>query len=285
MVATGNSGEESCQKESGADTCSNPAGSSSEDGAQARMRRMLFSQEREPLPDGPPELVAARSALHDAFDGLSAHTSKDEEKDKAKPSGATYGELRDEGVVKVFGWLNLTSDDVFCDLGSGIGRMVMQAAMETPVLRSIGIEFIASRHVTAGKALMRLSAQGHLSDGKVNLVQGDLAEWPGLTQPVDGLPRSAPATALTVGCNKIFMNALAFPGDLKKVVVERILSHAAEVKAISDELMPPMRIVSTARLHGDAALLEGLPLLVKVQEGKLQASWDLVTAYSYEVRF
>lgn len=260
----------SCSAGSGSDAaaCPNPASSQPKvSDAVARMRAVLQGEPMEELPDGPPELVAARSALHAAFRGLSGVLS---EQDGPKKDGATYGELTDSGATTAFAWLNLTSDDVFCDCGSGIGRLVLQAALETPVKRAIGVEFVASRHASAGIALERLLAKGFSLDDRVEFVHGDLKLWPNLTK--------------VGGCNKIFMNSLAFPDGLKHEVVQRLLGH--EALAAGARSSGPVLIVSTARLttakQPDSA--SALPRLVQLSAGSLAASWDRVSSYLYEVR-
>lgn len=42
-------------------------------------------------------------------------------------------------------WRTLHADDKFCDLGSGVGNVCLQALLDTPCRRAIGIEIIPSR--------------------------------------------------------------------------------------------------------------------------------------------
>ena len=77
---------------------------------------------------------------------------------------ASYGEATLEGTRAILDALDLTTlpqaapDCVFVDLGSGVGKMVAQAALEYAVSRSIGVELCESRHVRALLACERLLA-------------------------------------------------------------------------------------------------------------------------------
>lgn len=69
-----------------------------------------------------------------------------------KPS--TYGEITSLGARQLFHHLGLTRQNAnnyqFFDLGSGGGRLVVQAHLELPsVVRSVGIELSPSRHQVA----------------------------------------------------------------------------------------------------------------------------------------
>jgi len=66
----------------------------------------------------------------------------------------TYGELTSAGVRKLLDYLQLTERDVFYDLGSGTGKVVLQAAMSVPLRKCVGIEIVPSR-VAAGRAVLR----------------------------------------------------------------------------------------------------------------------------------
>ena len=67
-----------------------------------------------------------------------------------------YGELTIRGMRELRPRLAPGRDDVFYDLGSGVGRSVMQAAMERPVARAIGVELSATRDDVGQRALSRV---------------------------------------------------------------------------------------------------------------------------------
>ena len=66
-----------------------------------------------------------------------------------------YGELTIRGVRELRPRLEPRSGDVFYDLGSGTGRCVLQAALEWPVDRAVGVELSASRNDIGIAALCR----------------------------------------------------------------------------------------------------------------------------------
>ena len=88
------------------------------------------------------------------------------------PEAALYGELTPLGFRALAAHLRLTADDSFVDLGSGLGRLAVQAASEFGVRRAFGVEFAATRHELAVAALEREAAG--VSE-RVTLLEGDCA--------------------------------------------------------------------------------------------------------------
>ena len=86
----------------------------------------------------------------------------------AKLDASTYGEVTPDGARALFRAMGLCDTEdaacepfaVFCDLGSGTGRMVAQAWLELPVAHAIGVELAPSRHAAAVRAWDSLSASG-----------------------------------------------------------------------------------------------------------------------------
>jgi hypothetical protein len=71
--------------------------------------------------------------------------------------GLTYGEILPEAMETViFRMLPLGPSDVFYDLGSGTGKICLQAALQTNAGRSVGIEISQSRSEVGIAALERL---------------------------------------------------------------------------------------------------------------------------------
>lgn len=112
----------------------------------------------------------------------------------AQPS--TYGEITPRGARQLFGHMNLYDTDhpdmddgvVFLDLGSGTGKLVVQAYMEIPALsQSMGVEMAPSRHNAAvrgwetikkrAQAIRGISCEvksNTLPINQVTLLQGDM---------------------------------------------------------------------------------------------------------------
>mmetsp|Transcript_74361 Transcript_74361/g.174537 ORF Transcript_74361/g.174537 Transcript_74361/m.174537 type:complete len:215 (+) Transcript_74361:191-835(+) len=75
----------------------------------------------------------------------------EKEEDMVDDSGGHYGygEATFEGVEQIAAALHLDSESNFVDLGSGIGKMVIQAALQFGVKQSTGVELSPSRHCVA----------------------------------------------------------------------------------------------------------------------------------------
>ena len=69
---------------------------------------------------------------------------------------STYGEMKPTSVSKMCKFINLNNNDTFVDLGSGNGKVAMQAFMESNVKLSIGVEYFPERHYNSQKALKKM---------------------------------------------------------------------------------------------------------------------------------
>lgn len=87
----------------------------------------------------------------------------------------TYGEVLPESVSKLLRAINVTAEDIFFDLGSGLGKVVKQVFTDTNVKEAHGIEINATLHEQA----MRDSVT--LPDRILTFKQGDF-----LTTPITG---------------------------------------------------------------------------------------------------
>jgi len=80
----------------------------------------------------------------------------DEARVLATRSSPTYGEIMPTAAAHLIERLKLGRGDVFYDLGSGLGKLVLQVALSAFVERSVGIELVRSRHLVAQDMLARL---------------------------------------------------------------------------------------------------------------------------------
>lgn len=78
----------------------------------------------------------------------------------------TYGEITYEGVNEILKRFKLNKKDCFYDLGCGIGKMVMQVYLTTPVKKSVGIELSKSRIETASKAKAQLNEKNKIKKNR-----------------------------------------------------------------------------------------------------------------------
>lgn len=78
----------------------------------------------------------------------------------AARSAETYGEIMPTATVRLLEHLRLGPPDVLYDLGCGVGKLVVQAAVSLPVRAAIGIELSATRGSIARDAVRRARARG-----------------------------------------------------------------------------------------------------------------------------
>lgn len=64
---------------------------------------------------------------------------------KSAKSSDTYGEIMPAATQKLFDYLDLGETDGFYDLGCGVGKVVLQAAIRFPLARCVGIELSSTR--------------------------------------------------------------------------------------------------------------------------------------------
>lgn len=74
-----------------------------------------------------------------------------QEKDSISTRGGapTYGEIKYPSLQTLLNDLNIKEDDVFYDLGSGVGKTVIQAHLNFPFKKTVGIELAPTRHKQA----------------------------------------------------------------------------------------------------------------------------------------
>lgn len=182
-------------------------------------------------------------------------------KDVGDSAVRVYGEVLPTGVESILRLLpddcRLAADDVFFDLGSGLGKFAVQVFLTTPVRRSVGVEIAEYRHAQALQALVllqrlgteaalgtRLDAGGShvafaMGGRDLRLEKGDIL-----------LTELQEATV-------VFIANLAFPPDLMEAVKRRLMN-----------LRPGTIVILLAKLVGCS---RGLLLQTKAQ---IDASWS-----------
>ncbi len=87
---------------------------------------------------------------------------------------ATYGELMPTATLRLLAQLELGRRDVFYDLGAGVGKVVLAAALTTPVARAVGVELSAER-VARGREVLALARAEDLAGAeRAALVNADM---------------------------------------------------------------------------------------------------------------
>lgn len=182
-------------------------------------------------------------ALNRFYTGISGYGSDGVGPDgrKLRPARArVYGELTPVGTRQLIAATRLAADDVFVDLGSGVGKVVLQVALAIPGVRCIGIEIDGARHASACEALRRAEACGALEPGRCVLHHGDIGQ--------------ADLGSATV----LFAHSTCFSAAMMGSLVRRIAAQDRKVT-----------LATTSRLAGRAA-----KLLAFAATRACQLSWD-----------
>lgn len=87
-----------------------------------------------------------------------------------------YGELMPSAVTRLIDWLDLGERDVFYDLGSGTGKVVLQAAMTVPLRRCVGVELSSTRCRIARAALRSARREGLIRSRRTVIRERDLLQ-------------------------------------------------------------------------------------------------------------
>jgi SAM-dependent methyltransferase len=96
-----------------------------------------------------------KKIIDDMYVDVSGYRIPEEEKGSIRKEGGdpTYGEILYESVEFLLDVLKLTPDDVFYDLGCGVGKMVVQVYLTSPAKKSVGIELSDTRCACAQKII------------------------------------------------------------------------------------------------------------------------------------
>ncbi|OCK80503.1 DOT1-domain-containing protein [Lepidopterella palustris CBS 459.81] len=147
---------------------------------------------------------------------------------KVKDKAQTYGELLPPFVHTIFHQTHLTSNSVFVDLGSGVGNVVLQAALQTGA-ESWGIEIMATPCEFATAQAKELEARARLwglSMGPVKLLTGDFLE----SEEIDKVLRRA---------DVVLVNNKVFPQELNRALLDKFLDLKEGAKVVSLESFTP----------------------------------------------
>jgi ankyrin repeat protein len=162
--------------------------------------------------------------------------------DEQHGSQGVYGEILPLGVVRMLQEavpkaVPLGTEDVFYDLGSGLGKMVLQVFLTTPISRANAVELSNRRHqaaVGAWKQVLELGGAGASNFAASQVQEASDLSW---VVQQDGFPSSSDASIrfraadlLKVDFSDgtvVFVNNLLFGNELRAAtylsMVERLL--------------------------------------------------------------
>lgn len=152
-------------------------------------------------------------------------------------SSSLYGEIMPAATERLLDYLDLGPKDVLYDLGSGLGKFVLQAAMSRPLARCVGIELASSRARIAARILYEAKREGLIRAKEVRLEEGNFMAYD-----------LSDATA-------IYTCSTAFPSPL----VDRMVLRLATLK--------------TGLMLASVRDLDDNPYFEQVDELRLDMSW------------
>jgi hypothetical protein len=87
------------------------------------------------------------STLYQGISGFISYQPGEKEAGEEKKVFLTYGEILYPSVDKFLNYIgDVSEEDVFYDLGSGIGKVALQTFLRTPIKKACGIEFSETRN-------------------------------------------------------------------------------------------------------------------------------------------
>jgi SAM-dependent methyltransferase len=121
-----------------------------------------------------------RATLRQLYRGLDGFpiSPADERRVAGSNGSATYGELLPTATLRLLEQLDLERRDQFVDLGAGIGKVVLLAAMTTAVGGALGVELSATRVAVARQALARARGARVRGAGRVRMLEADMLRCP-----------------------------------------------------------------------------------------------------------
>lgn len=145
-------------------------------GATRTLLQAEFSPEEQ-------EVVLALARLYRGS-GIHGYGIPEAEKTAVKAAGGShiYGELEPPGALKLVRALGLTADDVFFDLGCGVGKVLLSVALASDVRSAVGLELSATRVRGTSEAFRRAEAEAGLGRGRCSVYAEDFLDAERLTE-------------------------------------------------------------------------------------------------------
>lgn len=219
------------------------------------LQRVTEACRNTPLPHSEPGNQAATlnllqsiySELENTFYSKGGYVIPDKERRTIDSTGgsSSYGEILPEGVDQLVLLLALDESSILCDLGSGLGRAVLQVALTTPVKLAMGLELSSSRVDQANEALAMLQRHD-VQHPPVQFIEADLS------------------TCNLDQATHFYLCSTAFGAALCRSIAERLSAS------------PNFQALVTSRQ------LPTQPYLLKIGEFNCQYSWTATgTGYVY----
>lgn len=180
------------------------------------------------------EPAAPKAYLQMIYENKRGYTIPPEEGNAILNEGGhpQYGEIPYDSAAHILDDLNLSRQDVFYDLGSGVGKLALQVYLTTPVKRSVGIELSTTRWTIAESCRNQAATDDHVMNGR------DLIF---LNQNI--------LTANISDATVCFISGITFPPPLIQSLMDRLSTLDHDVKVISVLPLPPHKQFSLVKTY------------------------------------
>jgi histone methylation protein DOT1 len=114
--------------------------------------------------------------LYQGVSGFISYKPNEKQENEQDDIYLTYGEVVPAGIKRLLEYANVGPNDVICDLGSGVGKAVIQSFLNTPAKRCFGIEASPLRYASSMAVLKRLQEEHPAlfnGDRELNFYQGN----------------------------------------------------------------------------------------------------------------
>ncbi len=124
------------------------------------------------------------NALYQGTTGFISYKAGEKEANAKNNIYLTYGEILYPSVNTLIEHLEINNQDIFYDLGSGIGKVALQFLLKTPVKKAYGIEASDGRHQQAEKVYRTVrqefpelfSGDRELKSSRGNFLEMDISD-------------------------------------------------------------------------------------------------------------
>ncbi len=139
---------------------------------------IIYAASGRRLRNQPPRTVLHKR-LEKIYDKLYSAEIMPEEKASIRAQGSDplYGEIVYDSMHDLISGMDVQPEDVFYDLGSGLGKFVAYVHMATQAQKSVGIELSITRHQRAEAALKKMKDNGFVDEARqIAFVCSDMTE-------------------------------------------------------------------------------------------------------------
>jgi len=215
-------------------------------------KEKVKKEKKQKAKKGVPAAVDTRQLMADMYQHINAFGIPEHETKLIEERGGapTYGEIKPESLATIFNDIGVTNKDVFYDLGSGSGKTVIQAYLEFPFKKVVGVELSEKRYNYALEVLQVLRQRDLVDPARpIEFILGDFAEV-----PFDG------ATV-------IYMCSTCYSNELMEKLAEKFSHlkkglHVVSLKQIPNHASYGLELVKEYRLPMTWSGPEGSPVSI-----------------------